>query len=431
MLKIGFVHPTNKHNYDRFRNQPLVELYLLTIIEKHFQEKVELSLIDLRGIEDKYIFHHIPERDVYLYSISTPDFPEFYNILINLRSLYPNAKHVAGGPHINIFPEQCKMLFDAIVIGEGEESIIKVVDDILNLRLEPVYTQYGHVDLNSYPYPERKYLPKTTIVSTGILPGENFNLLASEVIFSRGCPGNCYFCANKKLNFGPVRYRSPELITEEIEYLKKEYGIKAIALRDDHSIPQNPKIAKPLLEAIGKTGIKWRGLTRANGINPDMVKLAWESGCTDIGIGIESASSNVLKLINKGINLDEAVKYIKLLNKTGIAVRLHFILGLPGEPDNIVKQTLDFIEETNPRSVLLSVLCPMPGSEMFEYPDKFGIEIDTTDWEKYHVIFGRFDVKEYPDIVFHYKKGKGLDKDKIIQNYVELQTILRDRKLVF
>ncbi len=435
MLRIGFIHPSNKHNYDRFRDQPLVELYLLTILDQHFRDTVDLSLIDLRGIEDRYVFHHIPEKDVYLYSISTPDFPEFYNILKNLRLLYPGAKHIAGGPHINIFPEQSALIFDTIVLGEGEESIVKVIHDILNRTAKPVYVQPGHVDLNLYPCPDRKYLPKTAVANKGMLPGENINLLGTEVIFSRGCPGNCHFCANKKLNFGPVRYRSPELITAEIEYLKKEYCIEALVLRDELSIPLKPKIARPLLEAIRKTDDKWRAMTRANGVHPDMVKLGYESGCTDIAMGLESVSSRVLEVINKGIDPDRAGEYIKLLQKTGIGVRLNLIMGLPGEPDDIVRQTLKFIDDTSPVSVMLSILCPMPGSEMFENPGNFGIEIDTEDWDKYHIVFGRFDPKELPDMVFHYRDecpwGKGTGKENIIKNYIELQSELRDRKLIF
>lgn len=434
-LKIGFILPSSKHNYEPFRNQPLVAFYLFTIIEEHFNERVKLAMIDLRGIEEESILYHIPENDVFLYSISTPDFPELYSVLRSLRSSYPNAKHIAGGPHINIFPEHNATLFDAIILGEGEDSIIKAVNDILTSKLKSVYKQEKPIDLNSYPYPERKYLPKTAVVTTGILGGKYLNLRGTEVIFSRGCPFDCYFCANKKLKFGPIRYRSPMLVTEEIEYLKREYQIETLALKDDNSIPLYPKIAKPFLEAIGRTGIKWRGQTRANGVHPDMVKLAWESGCTDIAIGIESVSAYVLKLTNKRINLKEATEYIRLLNKTGIGVRLHFIFGLPGEPEDIVKQTLNFIDEVNPKSVLLSLLCPLPGSEMFEFPERFGIKIETMDWERYRVAFGRFDAGELPDMVFHYDDvtpwGKGMNKERILQNYIELQTILRDHKLIF
>ena len=112
-----------------------------------------------------------------------------------------------------------------------------------------------------------------------------------------------------------------------------------------------------------------------------MVKLAFESGCTDLAVGIESASQEVLKRINKRIDLSEAKNYVNLIRETGIGVRLHFILELPGEPDDIVKQTLSLIDDINPNSVLLFLLCPMSGSEMFDSPERFGIKIDTTDWK--------------------------------------------------
>lgn len=434
-LRIGFIVPSGSDNFDPLRNQPLVTLYLLTILEQHFGERVSLSLIDMRGIKEQFALQHIPENDVFLFSVATPYFPELVNLLKGLKTVYPYAKHIAGGPHINLFPQECTELFDSIVLGEGEESLISVINDIFQSNLRKKYTQNKPIDINKYPYPNRKFLPKSAVISTGLLSGEYSKLLATEVIFSRGCPFDCHFCANKKLTFGPPRYRSPELITEEIEYLKREYKIEALALKDDNSIPLNSKVAKPFLEAIGRAELKWRGQSRANGIHPDLVKIAFESGCTHLGIGIESASPEVLKNINKRINLTEARNYINLLQKTGIGVRLHFILGLPGEPDDIVKRTIDFIDDANPSSVLLSLLTPMPGAEMFDNPDEFGIIIDTKDWERYHSAFGRFDENEFPDMIFHYNEispyGKSKSKEKIIQNYVEIQTYLRDRGLNF
>ena len=432
-MRIGFIVPSSSDNFDPFRNQPLVTLYLLTILEQHFGEKIELSLIDLRGIEEQHAFRHIPENEVFLYSVTTPDFTELINIMESLRHIYPDSKHIAGGAHTNLFPQHCVKRFDAIVLGEGEDSLINVIDDIFRSNLKKKYKQTKPIDLNLYPYPDRKYLPKSAVVNIDMLQGKYSHLKATEVIFSRGCPFECHFCANKKLKFGPTRYRSPKLITEEIEYLKKEYKIEALVLKDDNSIPLNQKIAKPFLEAIRKAEIKWRGQSRANGVHPEMVKLAFEAGCTHLGVGIESASQEVLKRINKRIDLNEAKNYVNLIHETGIGVRLHFILGLPGEPDDIVKQTLSLIDEMNPNSVILNLLCPMPGSEMFDSPERFGITIDTIGWEKYRSVFGRFDENELPNMTFHYNEitpwGNQMSKDEIVQNYIELQAILRDRGL--
>lgn len=435
MLDIGFIMPSSKGNYKPFRNQPLVLLYLLTILEDRLGDKLNLSLIDLRGVDEDSLMFHIPEKDVFLYSASTPDFTEISNIVQGLRSIYPRARHIAGGPHITIFPDECSKTFDAIVLGEGEESIVQVVTDILASDLGPVYRQGGPINLDAYPYPNREWLPRKAVVDTDLLGGKYLNLPGTTVLFSRGCPFNCSFCANKRLTFGPVRFRSPDLVEQEIEYLKREYGVEALALKDDNAIPVNPRVARPFLEAIGRTGVKWRGQSRANGVHPDMARLAREAGCVDIALGIESACPEVLKINNKRIDLDKAKEYIRLLKQTGIGVRLHFIIGLPGEPDDVVERTLAFVDETEPSSVLLSYLCPMPGSELFEHTERFGIRITTYDWEKYTLTAGRFREDEFPTFVFEYSEvtpwGKGMSKEKIFANYLRLQSILRERGLNF
>ncbi len=435
MLKIGFILSSSKQNYKPFRNQPLTILYLLTILENKFGDRVNLSLIDLRGVNEGSLLFHIPECDVFLYSVATLDFVEITGIVQGLRSTYPKAKHIAGGCHVNISTEECSKVFDSIVLGEGEESILKVISDILALDLKPIYRQAEPVDLNTYPYASRKYLPRKAVVDTGLLPEKYLNKPGTTSLFSRGCPFNCYFCANKGLKFGPVRFRSPKLIEEEIEYLKREYQIEALAIKDDNTIPPDQRVARPLLEAIGRTGIKWRGQTRANGVHPDMVKLAYEAGCTDISMGIESASQKVLEIVNKKIDLNKAKEYIQLLRKTGIGVRLDFIIGLPGETDDIVEQTLSFIDEAEPSSVLLSILIPMPGSEIFKHPERFGIKITTYEWQKYSNLAGRYKEDELPNSLIEYDEvtpwGKGRSKERIFEDYVQLQGILRERELNF
>ena len=432
-LRVGFIVTSGKYNYKPFRNQPLNVLYLLTILEEKFGDRVKLSLIDLRGVEEESVSFHIQENDVFMYTITTLDYKETAYIVKSLRSLYPDAKHIAGGPHVTIFPMESSEVFDTVVIGEGEESIIKIIDDICALDLKPYYRQNKVVDINNYPVANRKYIPKKAVADTRLLNKEYLGLLGTSVLFSRGCPYNCHFCSN--LNFGPVRFRSAKLIEEEIEYLKKVYKIEAIALKDDNSIPIGRKHAQPFLEAIGRTCVKWRGQSRANGVDKDMVKLAKEAGCVELAVGVERVSPEALKIINKKLNLDESKSYLRLLRESGIDVRIHFILGLPGEPDDIVRRTLEFINEVEPNSVLLTLLCPLPGTEIYNNPEQYGIKYISKDWDKYILVFGRFSDNEIPELVFEYKDitpwGSGMSKEKIVANYMELQSILRERKLNF
>jgi len=433
MLHIGFVLPPDNLNFTPFRNQPLTPLYLFTILEEKFGDKLDLSIIDLRGVRPENIQYYLPEKDVYFYTAMTPEYSDICEVKGLANSIYPKALHIAGGTHVNLFPDKSLQVFDSIVLGEGEEIVVQIIKDVLNRDLKHIYKNAKLIDLNSYPYPLRKYLNLRAIVDKGLLRGSNISSYGTNVLFSRGCSFQCKFCAN--LNYGPVRYRAPKLVEQEIEYLKKEYGVTVLALKDDNAIPLNKKIAKSFLESIGNTNVKWRGQSRANGISEDIVKIAAEAGCSDLGIGIESVSTKVLKIINKKIDLGKAKEYIEILKKHGIGTRLHFILGLPGEPNDIASRTLDFINEADPKSVILTVFTPLPGSEIFNSPKKFGIKNINPNWRGYQLAFGRFDENEKPKMMFEYESmtpwGQAISNEKILENYSELQAILRERKLIF
>jgi radical SAM superfamily enzyme YgiQ (UPF0313 family) len=235
----------------------------------------------------------------------------------------------------------------------------------------------------------------------------------------------------KEYDFG-VRYRTPKLVKAEIEYLKKNYGIEGLNILDEIGIPLNREQAISHLQAIGETEIIWRGQCRVDGITPELAKLARKSGCVALGLGVESVSQRALDIINKKINIQQVRETIRFLKKNGIEVRIYMIIGLPGEPPDIVKQSWAFIKETSPDLVFLSLFTVRPGTEVFNNPKKFGIKRIDTDWAKSMHMFGRYE-RETPTLTFEYRKqtpwGKSLSNEKIINNYMELQTKLRERGL--
>ena len=79
-LNIGFVLPCDFHNHQPFRNHPLTALFLLTILNQKFGEDVDVSIIDLRGVQKDNAIYYVPEKDIYLYSVATIDFPETVRI---------------------------------------------------------------------------------------------------------------------------------------------------------------------------------------------------------------------------------------------------------------------------------------------------------------------------------------------------------------
>jgi radical SAM superfamily enzyme YgiQ (UPF0313 family) len=226
------------------------------------------------------------------------------------------------------------------------------------------------------------------------------------------------------------------LIGEEIEYLKREYQVQALLFKDDQAIHTNPELSRRVLEAIGRTDILWRGQSRANGIHPETVRLAKQTGCVEIAVAIESVSQRALDIMNKKIDLVKAKEYFKVLRKEEIEIKLLLILGLPGEPKDIAWQTINFIEEVQPSNVSLSILCPIPGSEIWNNPERFGMKIDrTVPFEKYMFAFGRFDGEEKAPHFFEYEKttpfGEGMSMDEIIANHETVQAYLRTKRINF
>lgn len=438
MLRIGFIFPSSDYLYDPFKGDPHTHFQILTVLESHFGNKVELLLIDLRGIKKEFALYHIPECNVYLHSVYTLDYDEQASIVNGLRKRYPHAKHIAGGPHAAVYEEECLKTFDSLIIGDGENSIIKAIKDIMNSRLERIYRESSPVDINIYPYPNRKYLPEASVAREGLMTLRNKKgydkLLSTTVIFSRGCVYQCAFCGMPEIRtYAPgIRYRDPKLIEDEIEYLKTDYGIQGISLLDEIGIPLERKRAIAFLEAIGRTGIAWRLQSRVDGVTPEIAKLAKEAGCVTICFGIESVSQKSLDIINKKITIEQTKQALHTLKENDIETRIYMIIGLPAEPENIVEQTWQFIKETNPVVVYLCLFTVRPGTEVFNNPKRFGIQSVTTDWNRTMHMFGRYK-DEIPTLTFEYEKetpwGKGMSNEQIINNYLELQKRIKENNL--
>ena len=426
-MQLSFITPPSEYLYNPFRGDQHCQMQLLTILEQNYGDRLGLSLIDLRGVKENYLPYHVPERDVYLHSVYTLDFNQQVKLVKDLKEAYPKAKHVAGGPHVNLFPEEALKHFDSIVLGDAEETINSIINDAFSGNLQRIYHQETPIDINNYPYAKRHFVPKSSTARKGMMTIKNNKeyeeLLGTTVVFTRGCLYKCSFCAIPQIrSINPkMRARSPENIEAEIEYLKKEYGIQGISLHDEIGIPLDRKQAISRLEALARTGIIWRGQCRVDGITSEIAQLMRESGCIAMGLGIESASQQALDMINKKIDVERSKETIRILKEKGIAPRLYMIMGLPGEPENISEITWNFLQETKPDVVFMHLFTPRPGTEVYDSPDKFGIESVGEDWSKNNHLFYAGDS---PEATFKYKDitpwGRGRKSEQIVADYKEM-----------
>ena len=433
MIQVGLVVGSWFYFHRPRVHQPLTLLYLATLLEDTFgPTAVSCRIVDLRGLDSAESVEAVPECDLYLYSVSSPDFPEISSLVTELRRRYPRALHAAGGIHVHVFPETAARVFDSIVPGRGERSLEVLVGDLLARReLQPVYDLPPERDLTEYPYPRRDFLSDDLVANDLLFKGTKVR--ATTVLLSRGCPFHCRFCAN--LEPGEILRRPLTGIRDEIGYLKREYGIAGLSLFDEISIPLSTRQARPLLETLGDMNIIWRGQARI-GTPPELLHLARESGCRELSMGVESASQQVLDIVDKRITLDQVRQTVRQCRENDIRVQIGLILGLPGEPQNIVELTRSFVDELTPDVVMLAAFCPYPGSPIAEDPGYYGIRWLDRDYRHYaHLVYRFGDREDDPamGLPFEYEPvnrwGQTFSRKEILENLLELQGFLREKDL--
>jgi radical SAM superfamily enzyme YgiQ (UPF0313 family) len=441
MFSVGIIVPTWHYFANPFKLQPLNELYLATVIDSRFEGRdARVNVIDLREgrdteseIDIKNVAAHIPEHSVYFYWIAkTADYLEIVSVVEQLRRSYPKARHAAGGTHVEVFPDMCKKHFDAIVLGPGEESCINIINDHRHDSLKKVYrTDWKDVDYDNYPFARRHYLPEDSIINT-VLFEKYGGKPGTSAMFSRGCNFKCAYCVYNVPGF--IQRRSPENVEKEINYLKDTYKITAVNLRDEICIPLSPREAIPFMESIGRTNVTWRGQTRI-GASREIIKLASESGCVELALGIESASQTVLNIIKKRQSEKQIREFIQACKSFNIKVKMCLILGLPGEPKDIVSSTRSLIDETKPDYVNISGFCPVPGSEIFKNQERYGIKHIDDDWSRHAHLLYRFSDEEDFGLPFEYNEtadwGSTFSRNEIIENIKELQHYVRERGMIY
>lgn len=441
MFSTAIIVPSWHYFANSFKLQPLNELYFATVIDEHFKgNNVKVGVVDLRelrknegGFVPEKLNSYIPEQDLYLYWITkSADYYEITSIVEELRSLYPGAKHAAGGTHVDNFPKICEDFFDAVVVGPGEESFISIINDARDGVLKKVYkSDWDSAHFADYPFPRRTYLPEDSIVNT-VLFEKYGGVRGTSAMFSRGCNFRCAYCVYNVPK--KIQMRRPESIEAEIKYLKDTYQIEGLNLRDEICVPLSPRVAIPYLEAIGRSNVMWRGQTKV-GATKELITLARKSGCVELAVGVESVSQQALDIINKGQTVSQAREFLGICKSLGIKIKMCLILGLPGEPQDIVDITRKFIEETQPDYVNISGLCPVPGSEIFNNQQYYGIKCIDEDWSKHaHLVF-RFGDKEHFGLPFEYEGsnqwGKAFSRSEIINNIKELQHYLQECNKVY
>lgn len=365
---------------------PFGVLYLAAVVEEEGWE-IEIFPID----ENNYSLS-LEKFDVVGFSIVSSYSYKFLKLCCDTSKMRRDVVKIAGGYQAEKFSDRVFRDFktDVIFRGEGEESIREFVNnfkyrnygDIKGIIYKPrngrpiqTSDREDCVDLDKIPFPARHLLDQEDIVMTNRLSNKDIPMI--HMLFSRGCPQNCYYCAaNHDGNNCKIRYRAKEKIVEELLEMKSRYKIKGFSIIDDCFLTnQNEaiKIINYLIER--KINLEWSLAARVDQINEDILNVLKKAGCIEIKYGIETGSDELLKKMNKGTTVETAKKAIKMTKQKGISVKVFIITGLPGENKKTHDETKDFLREMKPYIDRISLLrfTPLAGSYIYSNPNKFGI----------------------------------------------------------
>jgi len=348
-------------------------------------KSLEIRLLDMAHEKD------IPKSDIYASSACTLDYLELIKISDKIKKNF-GSPIIVGGPHFDVFPEDYwnreieNLPFDIICRGEGEATIARAVDLAEN-KGRGVVTQKGSLlNLDEIPFPAREFLNqklyfKPGKVFSGVIFGQGNSTTSMT---SRGCPFNCGFCASPELHKRQVRYRQVDNVKQEIRLLQEQYGITELRFQDD-CFTLNSRRFHELSAMLSKTGIKYRCSMRADQVDGETFDLLWNSGCREVGFGIESAEDNVLKLLKKKTTATKNEYALIQARKRGFRVRAFIMTGMPGETKNSADHMINFLERTRPDVVTLTSFIPLPGCDVYRNPESYGVKIIDGDWSKYDI----------------------------------------------
>jgi radical SAM superfamily enzyme YgiQ (UPF0313 family) len=216
------------------------------------------------------------------------------------------------------------------------------------------------------------------------------------IVTSRGCTAGCTFCIKHVSYQYSVRLRSPKLIMEELWKLK-ELGIHNIHMYADlFTVNRDQVVELCNLMIDEKINIKWTCNSRVDYVDEEMLQLMGKAGCRLISWGIESANEQVLKRARKGTTQDKVHRALTWSKQAGIMNWGYFIIGLPGETEESIRETIEFAKEIPLDIALFHIAAPYPGTPFFFEVVKNGWFRPDVRWEQ--VDMDKETVLDYPDL---------------------------------
>lgn len=330
-----------------------------------------------------------------------------------VREISPGTRIVWGGIHPSLLPEQtlAGADIDAVVIGEGEDTLPELLDAWRDGRRPDGVRgvafrgpdgaivrgpERPFVDMKNLPLPAWDLIEPETYVK--LLSSDGGTDRPLNLNTSRGCPYSCTFCYNVSFNQRRWRSRTAEQVVEEVEILVRRAGINRIIFHDD-MFPTDRRRAIAIAQEIHRRGLRIRFSVdlRANWIKRDFIEPLRDCGLYQVRVGAESGSNRLLEHMKKGVTAEEILESAAEAKRCGIQPLYSFVMGWPTETEAERRRTVDLcfrLLRANPDTYIypLWIYTPYPGTPMYEEAIALGFRPPSSlaewagySWDRSHI----------------------------------------------
>lgn len=398
---------------DDLLDEPLGLLYLGASLRK---KDYQVRITNLAGLSlSENWKSNIKEADLYGIQLYTPTVNIGIEIAKFLKENFSKRPVICGGAHPTALPDSKDLsIFDNIIIGEGEKSIITVADSYRDKKSPPRIIKSSFIkNLDSIPFPARD------LVDMGMFHRKVDGKRCFGIIGSRGCYYKCAFC-DRSLFGERLRSRSVNNIVEEIKDNISRYNVRHFEFFDDIFLVGKKQL-NDFVNKVEDLGIIYRCNSRTDTLSPERCRMLYNSGCRTLCFGIESGSQKILNTMKKGIRVEQNLKAIKMAQEAKLTTIGYFILGFPGETKETIRETIEFIKNSDINQAQFYTFIPLPGCEVYKYPERFGAQIISRNFSDYYLIAGD-DGKGGKTVNTQY-----LTADELQEKLINIRQFLKER----
>jgi anaerobic magnesium-protoporphyrin IX monomethyl ester cyclase len=333
----------------------------------------------LPGIREnvKMVLRHSPE--MVGFSTTTSGFLDGWEMAAAVKEARPEVLTVFGGVHVSAMGGRLLERFphiDYLCPGEGEATLAELAAKADPAGIEGLIWKEGeqvvvnvpraHLpDLDCLPFPAYEKL-------SGFPRGYNlplFNTIrfpGATMVTSRGCPYQCSYCDRSVFKRG-YRYNSPEYIYRHMQYLHKHFGVRHINIYDDLFTADRGRIEE-LCDMLIRNppGVQFNCAVRVGHADRELLRTLKLSGCLMVSVGIESADPDILRRHKAGVTIEEVRKTVALIQEEGLRAKGLFMMGLPGDSEDSIRRTSDFVISLGLDDMNMAKFTPFPGAPIWE-----------------------------------------------------------------